>query len=300
MSADNKAYQQVLERLYGEVARISSGTDWKNIAAASAILNRFSARNSVLVAIQARDRHLSVNHLAGYRNWQKLGRQVRSGERGFSILAPLFATPKAPPTRIRVNDELTTHHGDADKELLGFRWVSVFDISQTEGREIDGPIPELLVGDSPELSAVNQSLQRVVSEMGFGLEVADLPSANGLTDFSTRQIVLKAGLSGAQRAKTLAHEISHAQLHADGIISRQVAEIEAETSAYLIMAGLGVETDSYSFPYITSWSRGDLALVLGVAERAQECSRLIRARIANLATDTRSGAPSGSRDRQQS
>ncbi len=287
MATDNEFYARVLERLFGEVARISSGTDWKNIAAASQLLNRFSPRNSVLVALQARDRNIEVNHLAGYRNWQKLGRQVKKGEKGFSILAPIIApkAPGAPQTRAKEDSD-----GDRDpsaSRAIGFRWVTIFDVSQTEGNAIEGPSPQLLAGESAELDRVNLDLERVVEALGFQLTSGELGSANGLTDFSSRTVVIKASLGCAQRAKTLAHEISHIQMHANGIVSRPVAEIEAETSAYLIMADLGVETDSYSFPYITSWSRGDLPLVLRVAERAQECSRATRALIAEVHTSGR-------------
>ena len=282
MASDNEFYACVLERLFGEVARISSGTDWKNIAAASQLLNRFSARNSVLVAVQARDRNIEVNHLAGYRNWQKLGRQVKKGEKGFSILAPVVAPRKPGAPQTRAMDGADADRDPSPGRAIGFRWVTIFDVSQTEGSPIEGPAPQLLAGESAELDKVNRDLERVVQALGFDLQSGDLGSANGLTDFSSRVVMLKSSLGCAQRAKTLAHEISHVQMHANGIVSRPIAEIEAETSAYLIMADLGLETDSYSFPYITSWSRGDLSLVLRVAERAQECSRATKALIAEV------------------
>ena len=261
-------YAKILERLYAEVARIDSGVDWRRIAAASRILNRFSPRNAVLVAMQACRRSEEVTQLAGFRNWQRLGRQVRTGERGYAILAPVFR----PAGRATQDDP-------EQERPIGFRWVTVFDVSQTEGQELTPPLPSLLQGESMEFEAVSALLAAQAAAAGFETCEANLDGANGLTDFLARRVTLKRGLSGAQRAKTLAHELAHIELHSQGIASRQVAEIEAETTAYLVMANLGHETDDYSFPYIANWARGDLSLVVAVAERSQAASRAITTRI---------------------
>ncbi|MDA8115976.1 MAG: ArdC-like ssDNA-binding domain-containing protein [Actinomycetota bacterium] len=268
MPVPGDPYAKILERLYAEVARIDSGVDWKRIAAASRILNRFSPRNAVLVAMQACRRSEEVTHLAGYRNWQRLGRQVRSGERGYAVLAPVFR----PAGR----------KGEAEPEddrPVGFRWVTVFDVSQTEGPDLAPPLPVLLQGESMEYDAVSAALVAQAAVAGFETYEGDLQGANGLTDFLARRVTVRSGLSGAQRAKTMAHELAHIELHAQGIASRQVAEIEAETTAYLVMANLGLATDDYSFPYIANWARGDLSLVVAVAERSQAASRTLTSRI---------------------
>ncbi len=272
MPVPGDPYAKILERLYAEVARIDSGVDWKRIAAASRILNRFSPRNAVLVAMQACRRSEEVTQLAGYRNWQRLGRQVRSGERGYAILAPVFR----PTGR-------TADVDPPDDRPTGFRWVTVFDVSQTEGPDLAPPLPVLLQGESMEYEAVSAALVGQASAAGFETCEGDLQGANGLTDFLARRVTVRPGLSGAQRAKTLAHELAHIELHAGGIASRQVAEIEAETTAYLVMANLGLATDDYSFPYIANWARGDLSLVVAVAERTQAASRTMTARIAQSA-----------------
>ena len=281
MQPERETYNNVLDRLFGEVERISSGTDWKKIQIASKILNAMSPRNSVLVAMQARDRNLEVTKLAGYRNWQKLRRQVRKGEQGFSILAPVHGrvSPKLQP-----KDNIPASFSDSndqslDRPIVGFRWVSVFDISQTDGDCIEAPVPQQLTGESVELDRAFHSMSQIVSELGFKLKLAQLEGANGLTDFSTKEVILNDNLSSAQRVKTLAHELSHIELHSNGVISRQIAEIEAETSAFLIMSQLNIDTDSYSFPYIASWSGGNLALVVSVGERAQIASRAIHSRL---------------------
>ncbi|MDA8373831.1 MAG: ArdC-like ssDNA-binding domain-containing protein [Actinomycetota bacterium] len=269
MPVPGDPYAKILERLYAEVARIDSGVDWQRIAAASRILNRFSPRNAVLVAMQACRRSEEVTQLAGYRNWQRLGRQVRSGERGYAILAPVF---RATGRKADVDPP--------DDRPAGFRWVTVFDVSQTEGPDLAPPLPVLLQGESMEYEAVSAALVSQASAAGFETCEGDLQGANGLTDFLARRVTVRCGLSGAQRAKTLAHELAHIELHAGGIASRQVAEIEAETTAYLVMANLGLATDDYSFPYIANWARGDLSLVVAVAERTQAASRIMTSRIA--------------------
>ena len=280
MQPERETYNNVLDRLFGEVERISSGTDWRKIQIASKILNAMSPRNSVLVAMQARDRNLEVTKVAGYRNWQKLGRQVRKGEQGFSILAPVHGrvSPKQPKYNVPASFSDSNDQSLA-RPIVGFRWVSVFDISQTDGDCIEAPVPRQLTGESVELDRAFHSMSQTVSELGFILKLGNLEGANGLTDFSTKEVILNDNLGSAQRVKTLAHELSHIELHSNGVISRQIAEIEAETSAFLIMSQLNIDTDSYSFPYIASWSGGNLALVVSVGERAQMASRAIYSRL---------------------
>nr|MDQ3573472.1 ImmA/IrrE family metallo-endopeptidase [Actinomycetota bacterium] len=102
--------------------------------------------------------------------------------------------------------------------------------------------------------------------------------ANGRTDFAARTISVRADLSPAQAAKTLAHELAHAALH-DGkaymTACRGVVEVEAESVAYIVSTAAGLPTDGYSLPYVAHWSAGDTGLVRSTAERVISCARRI-------------------------
>jgi antirestriction protein ArdC len=165
----------------------------------------------------------------GYRAWQALGRQVRAGERGISILAPC--------TYKRTNDE-----DDAETRVLrGFRVAHVFDVSQTDGKPLPTPAVTRLEGEAP--SGLWEALSAQVEATGFTLERHDIAgTANGTTDFGSRLVTVDAGLSPAQAAKTLAHELAHVLLHTGteyALGCRGRAEVEAESVAYsLIWTGV--------------------------------------------------------------
>ncbi|MEX2132807.1 MAG: toprim domain-containing protein, partial [Acidimicrobiia bacterium] len=206
------------------------------------------------------------SRVAGYRTWQKLGRQVRRGERGLGILAPVIR-------KVEVTDS------EEERRVVGFRVVRVFDLSQTDGE----PIPEvgttLVEGDLP---AEWGKVTELIAEAGFSLEVADverLGEANGITDWRKRAVVVRAGLPGAQRFKTAVHELAHISLHEPNSQGRPncrgIVEVEAESVAYVICAALGVDTTGYSLPYVASWSGGDLDKVTATADRVIRCAHQV-------------------------
>jgi hypothetical protein len=83
-------------------------------------------------------------------------------------------------------------------------------------------------------------------------------------------------VSGAQAVKTLIHELGHALLHAEGVVaSREVAEVEVESVAYVVCDALGLDSGEYSFPYVTRWAEGSSDVVKETAERAIGCAKAI-------------------------
>jgi hypothetical protein len=199
---------------------------------------------------------------------------VKKGENGLAILAPCV-------TRGRPPEETDgEQHEELARVLRGFRVVHVFDISQTEGQELPEVAPSLLEGDAP--AALWDLLAAEVASKGFSLVREDCSPANGQTDFLHRSVTVRPDLSDAQAAKTLAHELGHVLLHdgpksrgLGGFSCRGLAEVEAESVAYLVCATAGLPTDNYSFPYVARWAGGDVALVRSAAERSLDAARAI-------------------------
>jgi DNA primase len=266
-----------VERLHGQLRdslhALVTSEDWQQALAVAARFHDYSFANTQLIWSQAISRGFHPSRVAGYRTWQKLGRQVRRGERGLAILAPL--------TR-KVEDS----DGEEERRVVGFRAVHVFDLSQTDGE----PLPEvgttLVEGDQPGQWG---KMTELIAETGFSLQVADverLGDANGITDWRKREVVVRAGLSGAQRFKTAVHELAHIRLHEPNSQGRPncrgIVEVEAESVAYMICAALGVDTTGYSLPYVASWSGGDLDKVTATADRVIGCAHQV---IAHLEAD---------------
>lgn len=247
--------------LVESIAALVSGEDWQSALDVAARFHRYSPSNCFLILCQRPD----ATRVAGYRKWQEFGRQVRKGEKAIRIFAPIM---------VRKTDE------DSDegtkRQLVGFRLAPVFDISQTEGDDLpDIDRPVTLDGDAPGL--LWDALAEQVSAAGFTLERGDTEPANGWTNHATKTVRVSDTLDGAQACKTLAHELAHALLHADHGLAfcRGIAEVEAESVAYLVMKMAGVTSDGYSFPYIAGWAKGDTQKVQDTAERVISTARTI-------------------------
>jgi antirestriction protein ArdC len=231
---------RALEVLNANVERIRSGPEWAAALRLRSRLHRYSFSNVLLIHLQCPD----ATMVAGYRAWQGLGRQVRKGERAISILAPLTRT---------VEDD----DGEKNRIVVGFRAASVFDVGQTDGPPLpEPPRPEPLEGDDRRAVAILDALTRYAASLGCAVERGSdaLGQANGAYDPATRRILLATGLAPAQEAKTLVHEIAHAQLHANGAADRARAEVQAESAAFLTMDALGIDSGGYSFHYVAHWA----------------------------------------------
>ncbi len=232
----------VMAELSAGVRALTESGKWQAYLDTQSKFHSYSIGNALLIALQNPD----ATRVAGYRKWQELGRQVRKGEHGMSILAPIVRTQK---------DE----SGDKDKDrkyIAGFTSASVFDVSQTDGE----PLPEiapLLTGMAAE--GQFQSLSDVAAGFGFSVEKEEIPGeTNGYCSQLEKRIAIESRNDEVQQVKTLAHELGHALLHEEGNeLSRDQKEIEAESVAYVVSQSLGIDSSGYSFGYLTSWGHGD-------------------------------------------
>lgn len=146
---------------------------------------------------------------------------------------------------------------------MGFRTVTVFDVSQTEGK----PLPELvkkLTGDVAQYESMVATLRSISP---YPISIESFPGgAYGCCNFAEQRIFVQPDMSQAQTIKTMIHEVSHAKLHApiedgDGETPPQrkrrfVREMEAESVAYVVCQHFGIDTADYSFGYVAGWSHG--------------------------------------------
>ena len=101
-------------------------------------------------------------------------------------------------------------------------------------------------------------------------------SENGYCDLSSKQIAVRPDVAPAQAVKTLIHEFGHALLHSEELpSSKEAAEVEVESVAFIVCDALGLDSGEYSFPYVTRWAEGSNELVRQTAERAIGCAKAI-------------------------
>jgi antirestriction protein ArdC len=252
------------------VRRLTTHAEWLAYLRFQARFHTYSASNALLIWAQ----RPTATQVAGYRTWQSLGRQVRRGESGIRIFAPMAR-------KVEQEDPLTGE-SEVARLVKGFRLVSVFDVAQTEGDELPtvAVLPALLPGEAP--ASMWDDLAACVEAAGFALEfVEDIdPSGatNGQTSFLSHVVqIATAKRDPASRARTLAHELAHCLLHGDLTTPRAIAEVEAESVAFLVADSYGMDASAYTVPYISAWGATDPDAVLKSAGRVQRCAAAILA-----------------------
>lgn len=255
---------ELTEMLKKGVAEVFESEAYKNYLFFLKNFHRYSAANSFLIYLQSGGR---ATHVAGFHQWKKMGRSVKKGESALWIYAPCFVdkvTKKKDDGR-----ENTDTKEEKDEFIITtrkyFKAVPVFDISQTEGRELaDSKICKAIEGQYSNFSAVWQILKSLAGcpvimtddLRGYGKYFEILEGENIKP---IRGIKIKNSLSENMKIKTLLHEIAHSRLHGSTAklqtIDKNAAEIEAESIAFIVANYLGVDSSSYSFEYVATWAR---------------------------------------------
>ena len=184
-----------------------------------------------------------ATNVAGLRTWNSLGRFVRRGEKGIFILAPIVGNK-------RNKDENAEQHTDAkdtQRTLYGFRGVYVFDITQTEGKEL--PTLTEVNGD---VSGYRERLFKFVEAQSIELSFSEsIAPAKGLSHGG--KITLLVGMQPAEEFSTLVHEIAHEMLHRGdrrALTTKQVRETEAEAVAFVVGQAVGLQNGTASQDYV--------------------------------------------------
>ena len=268
--AENKNAQQVREitdKLEQGIKELFESERFKEYLRTMSKFYNYSFNNTLLIAMQKPE----ATYVAGYTSWQRnFDRQVMKGEKGIKILAP--APYKAQEEREKI-DPLTQKpvigaDGKAVTETVevlrpAFKVVSVFDVSQTDGKELPDIIVDELKGTVENYEAFFDALKQ---ESPVPVSFEDIPGgAKGFFSPVESRIAIQEGMSEIQTVKTAIHEIAHAKLHAvkpdektapEDKKDRHTKEVEAESVAYTVCQRYGIETSDYSFGYIAGWSSG--------------------------------------------
>ena len=181
---------------------------------------------------------------------------MKRGEKGLAVLRP----------RIVKKRDANAAGGETENIVAGFSYLTVFDFEQTEGEPLP---PAILPADvaTPEgfewtVEKLREMVETLPSIKGITLRARtsnDCSDVNGWYELRSHQIVVITGESTqAQLLKTLIHEVAHAVLHGDGERhATATAEVEAESTAFVVAHALGLDTSSFSLPYVATWALAD-------------------------------------------
>ena len=259
--------KEITDRLEAGIQALFESEQYKNYLTAMSKFHNYSFNNTLLIAMQKPDASL----VAGYNKWKdEFERHVKRGERAIKILAPA-------PYKVRRQVEKLDASGrpipgpdgkplteEQEVTVPAFKVVSVFDVSQTEGREIPDIAVDELTGSVERYQDFFAALERT-SPVPIAFE--DIESgAHGYYHLEEKRIAIDEGMSELQTLKTAIHEIAHATLHAidkDAAPEeladrpdRRTREVQAESVAYAVCQHYGLDTSDYSFGYVAGWSSG--------------------------------------------
>jgi len=232
----------LLTQLEQGISNLSSEPEWRAWLDMQAKLYKYSFFNCVLIAIQ----RPGATACAGFQQWRtRHNRSVRAGEKAIWILAPIFSKVKV----MRKDPQTGEEKEVIEERLVFFKNVKVFDIDQTDGPALPEPCKPLAGDDA----GLYRHLEAYAVKAGYTVAKEDTGPAHGYCIPKASYIGISKDDEPAQQAKSLAHEIGHAILHADLDMSRADAELEAESVAYIVSSHFGLDTSRYSFEYITWW-----------------------------------------------
>ena len=257
--------KEITARLEQGIQAIFDSDRYKEFLTAMSKFHDYSLNNTILIAMQG------GNLVKGYSQWQKeFDRHVKSGEKGIKIFAPAPYKVKKlvdkidPDTRKPILDsEGKTVKEEKEVTVPAFKVVTVFDISQTEGKEFPDLSVKPLLADVEQYEDFFAALEKA-SPVPIAFEQIT-NGANGYFSLTDKRIAIKAGVSELQAVKTAIHEIAHAKLHDVDLnapleeqnrVDRRSREVQAESVAYTVCQHFGLDTSDYSFGYVAGWSSG--------------------------------------------
>jgi len=264
---EKQKVKEITDRLEEGLKELFEGEKYKSYLNTMSKFHNYSANNIQLIEMQCP----GATYVAGYKAWQKnFERHVNKGERGIRILAPAPYKIKEEREKVDpVTNELVLDRDgmpvmeEVEIKIPAFRVVTVFDVSQTDGKELPGLGVNELHGNVENYRDFMEALKRV-SPVPIGYEDME-GDRKGYFHDGQHRIAIKKGMSEAQTAKTGVHEVAHAKLHAKemeadlGLLEqkdRETKEVEAESIAYTVCQHFGIDTSDYSFGYIAGWSSG--------------------------------------------
>ena len=258
--------KEITDKLEAGLKALFEGDNFRQYLNTMSKFHNYSFNNTMLIALQKPDATL----VAGFNSWKKnFERSVNKGEKGIKIFAPAPYKKKKVQEKIDPETDLPVLDKDGkpvmeevEVTIPAFKVVSVFDVSQTNGKEL----PTLGVDE------LKGNVENFEKFFGVLKEVSPVPiklaeidgSAKGFYHQTDKEITIKSDMPEVQMIKTAIHEIAHAKLHdrdlrksdLDNPKDTRTKEVEAESIAYTVCQHFGIDTSDYSFAYVASWGSG--------------------------------------------
>ena len=260
--------KEITDRLEAGIQELFDSDRFKEYLQVMSKFHNYSFNNTMLIAMQKPD----ATFVAGYTSWKNnFGRQVVSQAKSIKVLAPSPYKIKKEIDKIdpKTQKPVTDKNGKPVKEeteitVPAFKVVSVFDVSQTEGKELPSIGVDELTGNVEHYADFFKAAE-LSAPVPVGFEKI-AGGSKGYYSHTDKRIAINEGMSELQNIKTLIHETAHAKLHDIDLNAppekqadrpdRRTREVQAESIAYAVCQHYGLDTSDYSFSYVAQWSSG--------------------------------------------
>lgn len=256
----NKDTKALSEHLKEGMKNYLDSEQFKSFLDTMSKFHNYSLNNIHLLKMQ----NPNVSQVASFNKWKTdFDRTVKKGSKALKIWVPYQVK-----TKISANqNELSFSPSENEMEekevtVTRFKLGNVFDVSQTEGKELPKAINELTgnVKDYEDLYRAAKAVS-MDNQIPISFEEIKRESTNGYYSPNENRIVISKGLKGQEQIlKTIFHEMAHADLHRGsnaqyGDDQYRKQELQAESVAYVVANHFGFDTSSYSFGYLAIWAK---------------------------------------------
>ena len=256
----NKDTKALAEHLKEGMKNYLDSEQFKSFLDTMSKFHNYSLNNIHFLKMQ----NPNVSQVASFNKWKTdFERTVKKGSKALKIWVPYQVK-----TKISANqNELSFSPSENEMEekevtVTRFKLGNVFDVSQTEGKELPKAINELTgsVKDYEDLYRAAKAVS-MDNQVSINFEEIKREGANGYYSPNENRIVISKGLKGQEHIlKTIFHEMAHSDLHRGtnaqyGDDQYRKQELQAESVAYVVANHFGFDTSSYSFGYLAIWAK---------------------------------------------
>lgn len=263
-SQSNKSFisiEEINQKLDKGIQDIFKSDRYKELLDVMSKFRNYSMNNNIMIMIQ----NPNATMVKGFRQWQELSRNVNKGEKSIKILAPMIKQKDKVDEKTK--KPVLDREGKPVKEkyISGFKGVSVFDVKQTNGKEI--PSARDFVNrdlkEDKNIKAFYDNFTEHINKQGQYSVREDITDKGigGYYSPTTNEIVVSntENKNNTEKFRVLVHEFAHAKLHnLEGEFKdadRGHKEAQAESVAYVVSSYYGVQTDDVSLGYIATWAK---------------------------------------------
>ena len=221
---NSKEVEQALKQLAEETEEAKKSAFFKEYLNIMSMFWDYSPYNQLLIYLQMPN----ASRVAGFHKWKQIGRNVMKGSKAIRILAPTKSK------KIKEDKE--------EETITYFRPVSVFDISQTEGK----PLPDIDIEAEGQTEGIIENILHFCEKQGFKVAFEDL--REDLHGYTTNNFIgINKNKSNNTQINALLHETAHALMHKNSMLSKEQKEIQAEVVAYIVAKRFNIETKSFNY-----------------------------------------------------